>query len=116
MQASEALRIIQSLADGVDPHTGEVLPEDSAYQHPQVIRALFLAVQALERLEGRKRREERLPENVGKPWDRSEDVQLGEGFDAGMTIKELAKRHGRTSGAIQARLERLGRMPNAPDL
>lgn len=111
MDPSEALRIIQALADGVDPHTGEVFPDDSPYQHPQVLRALFSAVRALERLEERKRREKRLPDNAGKPWNEGEDKVLCEGFDAGLTIAQLAQNHRRTEGAIQSRLEKLGKVP-----
>lgn len=108
MDLSEALRIVRSLADGIDPHTGEVFPDDSPYQNPQVVRALFLAVRALERLEARKRREKHLPERAGKPWTDEEDKALCEGFNAGLTVPQLAQRHKRTEGAIRARLEKLG--------
>ena len=53
MEACEAVKIVQTLADGVDPHTGSVFPLNSPYQHPQTIRALFLAAKALEHFEGR---------------------------------------------------------------
>ena len=111
METSEALRIMHSLADGVDPHTAEVFREDSPYQHPQVMRALFMAVGALERLEDRRRREGRLPEHAGKSWDGAKDKQLCESFDAGMTATQLAQQHKRTEGAIQLRLEKLGKVP-----
>lgn len=112
MESSEALRIIRSLADGVDPRTGEVFSEDSPYQHPQVLRALFMAVRALERFEEKQRREKRLPVNAGKPWNDAEDKPLCEGFDAGLTVRELAQKHRRTEGAIQSRLEKLGKVPS----
>lgn len=48
MDTRETLRILQLLADGVDPHSGEVFEDTSPYQHPQVVRALFHAVRALE--------------------------------------------------------------------
>lgn len=51
MEASRAVVILQCLAGGVDPNTDEVYSEDSPYQKPQTIRALFLAVKALERYE-----------------------------------------------------------------
>lgn len=47
MQAVEAKRIIEALATGIDPITGEVLPDDSPVNEPQVIRALFTAANAL---------------------------------------------------------------------
>lgn len=49
MDAAQALRIVSALANGANPNTGEVFPPDSPYQSPNIIRALFLAVQALER-------------------------------------------------------------------
>ncbi|WP_189000612.1 HRDC domain-containing protein [Deinococcus roseus] len=52
MESREALRILQLLADGVDPHSGEVFEDTSPYQHPQVVRALFYAVGAIESLSG----------------------------------------------------------------
>ena len=48
MNASEALSIVRSLANGVDPASGEVFPPESAYQRADSVRALFLATQALE--------------------------------------------------------------------
>jgi hypothetical protein len=56
MQLSEGVRILQALADGADPDTGEVFPTDSPYQRPQVVRALMAAVRALERQQERERR------------------------------------------------------------
>lgn len=111
METRDALRVIQSLADGVNPNTGELFSEDSPYQHPQIVRALFVAVGALQQLEDRQRRVQRLPEHAGKPWDDAEDKQLGESFDAGITVTQLARQHKRTEGAIQLRLEKLGKAP-----
>jgi len=111
METRDALLVIQSLADGVNPHTGELFSEDSPYQHPQVVRALFIAVGALQRLEDRQRREQHLPEHAGKPWDDAEDKQLSGSFDAGVTVTQLAQQHKRTEGAIQLRLEKLGKVP-----
>ena len=47
MDENKALDIIMKLADGVDPRTGETLPAESPYQHPETLRALFMAVLAL---------------------------------------------------------------------
>lgn len=49
MDRPETLRILQLLADGVDPHSGEVFENSSPYQHPQVVRALFHALKVLEK-------------------------------------------------------------------
>ena len=103
MEPCEALRIIQSLLDGVNPCTGEMFPDGSPYQQPTILRALFIAVRALDRLEERQKREQRLPENAGKSWDEAEDRMLCIEFKSGLTIMQLAQKHRRTSGAIQSR-------------
>ena len=51
MDQAQALAIVRSLANGVDPESGEVFTPDSAYQRPQVVRALYEAAAALERIE-----------------------------------------------------------------
>ena len=46
MNIIKAREIIRILADGVDPTTGEVLPAESVYNSPVVIRALFAVLEA----------------------------------------------------------------------
>jgi hypothetical protein len=48
------------------------------------------------------------PGKEGKPWEEAEVEALVEGFREGMTARELADRHGRTTGAIRSRLRLLG--------
>jgi hypothetical protein len=110
MEIDEALEIIRTLAGGIDPSTGEVYPSASPYQNPQTIRALFLAVSALEREQNRLRRQRALPTNAGKPWSEDEVGNLLKSFDAGKTIEQLSTMHGRTPGAIRTRLIRMGRI------
>ena len=110
MRADKALRIVSSLADGHDPETGEVLPRGHVFQQPDVVRALGVAVTALQRYAKRQDREDRLPSRAGQPWTVEEDDRPLSGFDAGATLKELSDRHERTDGAIQSRLIRLGRL------
>jgi hypothetical protein len=110
MQTSEALAILQSLADGLDPISGQAFPAQSPYQHPIVVRALFRAIQALEHAHQREHSAKQSPTKAGKPWDVAEDAQLLADFDWGMSIKESAHKHQRTIGAIQSRLLRLGRL------
>lgn len=47
MERITALQIIEALADGVDPFTGDELPQGSAVQNVQVVRALFFAISAI---------------------------------------------------------------------
>lgn len=110
METSEAIRIIEALANGADPITGELLPDSSPYNHPRVVRALFQALKALERLNEGERRQRTLPPYAGKPWTDDEDRLLSEAFDGGASLKDLALKHGRTEGAIAARLVKLGKV------
>ena len=77
-----------------------------------VIRALYVAVRALEMTARSKARANRgrMPANAGKPWSEQEDRELLEKFDAGQSVPELAQAHDRTLAGIQARLERHGRL------
>ena len=111
MTPEEAKQIIDVLASGVDPATGEVLPEDNALNSPHVIRALFIASKALERMAAKPARPSAAaPGKAGKPWSEDEDQRLLAGFDAGTPVAALALAHERSSGAITSRLERLGRL------
>lgn len=112
MDDTQALKIVSALANGVNPQTGEMFEVDSPYQALDVIRALYVAVRALEissRSKARQRRA-RMPANAGKPWTEQEDRELLERFDEGQSAAQLAATHDRTLAGIQARLERHGRL------
>src|SRR3990170_2929380 len=64
MDASQALAVVRSLANGVDPASGEVFPAESAYQRPDVVRALYEAASALERQERYDRRKAEMPRRL----------------------------------------------------
>lgn len=111
MDEARALTIVTALASGVNPLTGELFAVDSPYQSPDVIRALYSAVRALEALGRRRTRgPAATSSNAGKPWSDDEDRQLLSGFDDGRPLAELAQAHGRKRGGIQARLIRHGRL------
>jgi uncharacterized protein with gpF-like domain len=110
MEQTQALEIIRSLAKGVDPTTGEVFPADSAFQQPDVIRALHLATEALQRAAKAERKNQQLPAGTGKPWNAEEDQALVTAFESGSSIKDLAAAHERTNGAIRSRLMKLGKL------
>jgi len=109
MKTAEAIRIVEALMDGFDPVTGELLPDTSPYNRPEVIRALARALDALQRAQ-EKERKRALPPNAGKKWSKEEERQLAEEFDKGMLAKEIAARHSRTRGSIAARLVRIGKV------
>jgi len=116
MTYSEAKHLIELLANGINPETGEILPRENPFNNPPVIRALFVAVKALERMEDRERRLRALPSNAGKAWSKAEDDTLLAAFDAGITARAIASKHGRTVEAIVARLVRLGRIKERTDV
>jgi hypothetical protein len=116
MSPLEAKKIIDALANGIDPETGEILPAQSTFNNPQVIRALFVAVKALDRAAKRAERDNSLPSNAGRPWPEAEDKELLAIFDAGVPVKEIAAKLGRTQGAIDSRLVRLGRIKDRDDV
>jgi len=113
MDKQVALKIIQQLANGIDPHSGELFPADSVYQHPDTVRALFVALRELEGQPASKSRaaaNPNAPQNAGKPWPGDEDQALVSAFDAGKQIPELATQHQRSRFAIEARLAKLGKI------
>ena len=110
MDQSQALAVVRSLANGVDPESGEIFPAESAYQRPQIVRALYEAASALERIERFDRRRQQMPPKTGEPWSEEEDRKLLAAFDAGRALQELAAQHERTMGAVRARLLKYGRI------
>ncbi|MBB6240529.1 hypothetical protein HDC90_005207 [Pedobacter sp. AK013] len=99
MDNNRNIEILQALAAGTDPVTGEVFRADSPYNQPQIIRALFFALDELRAVAEKG--------NQGMPWSEEEDAWLAERFGNGTKITELAKLHSRTYGAIKARLLKL---------
>ena len=110
MDAAQALAVVRSLANGVDPESGEVFAAESPYQRPQVVRALYEAATALERQERYDRRRQQMPVKTGEPWSEEDDRKLLGAFDAGRALQELAAAHERTMGAVRARLLKYGRI------
>ena len=110
MTPVEAQQIIDTLAKGVDPETGEVLPPSSCLNSPHVIRALFVASKALDVAIRKTEINEARPGKAGKPWTEAEDAQLLKAFDEGAAVADLASIHERSEGGITSRLVRLGRI------
>jgi hypothetical protein len=108
MDLSNALPILRALADGVNPVTGEAYPEHSPYAEPRTLRALFSAVDIVQREVEREKRREKLPANFGKPWTESEDQQMRQRYEGGVMLQEIARVHARTQSSVRLRLEKLG--------
>lgn len=117
MTPQQAAQIIEHLALGVDPRTGEVLGPDDACTAPEIIRALFIARNALQapappaRKTPFVRNGVTLP-NVGKKWSGEDVDTLLQQFDAGTPLNEIAMQLGRTDGSIVARLVHAGVLPD----
>ena len=115
MEREHTLRILNALANGVHPATGEQFAPDSPYQHPDTVRALYAAVRSMEGATAiapaAGDRRTALPQNgAGSRWSTEEEERLAAAFDAGRTIDALAQAHSRTRAAIEARLVRLGKL------
>ena len=110
MEVQKAIEIICALADGRDPATGEAFPPDSPYQQADTVRALFVALEVLKRQKHVRVKRPVDPNRpkMGASWTPDEEQQLRDEFAAQKTIPELAAAHGRTPGAITARLVRMG--------
>lgn len=113
MEKEQTLRILNALANGVHPATGEKFAPDGPYQHPDTVRALFEAMRALDAggTPAPAERRPALPQSgSGSRWTREEEQRLASAFDAGKSVDELARAHSRSRMAIEARLVRLGKM------
>lgn len=107
-QFQRAQVVLESLVKGVHPKTSVDLPEDSVVNESEVIRAISIAVVALDQMNARLARRAQLPESVGKTWTKDEEQRLMEAFRGGDPVPRIATKHGRTIRAIEARLAKLG--------
>ena len=114
MEKEQTLRILNALANGVHPATGEKFAADGPYQHPDTVRALFEAMRAVEGGAATAPVPERKPafpqSGSGSRWTGEEEQRLAAAFDAGESVETLARAHNRSRAAIEARLVRLGKM------
>ena len=108
MDINRAKEILSTLAEGIDPTTGENLPDNSVCNKSEIIRALYTVLNTL----GTSNPRRELPQNAGKPWSPEDDERLKAFFEAGMTKKELCVEFKRTTGSITSRLARLGLIKN----
>jgi hypothetical protein len=113
MELQIARQIIDTLAQGIHPVTGEAMPEDSPYNAPPVIRALHVVSGALAAPEAaaKPRASRAAPANAGKPWSEEDDAKLESAFDRGVELKDLADMVGRTRFGVEQRLIKLGKLP-----
>ena len=117
MKLEEAKSVLMGLANGINPVTGELFPEDSPYNDPKIIRALFTIAQFINEAKQQKKSpserqqdnvEAGRPRNAGMPWTESLKSELVMRFQAGASLAELAQYFERTHGAITSELEKQG--------
>ena len=102
MEREQALRILNALANGVHPATGEQFAPDSPYQHPDTVRALYESIRAMQAAQA--------PGITPNRWTPEEEEKLASDFDAGKSVDEIVRGHTRSRAAIEARLVKLGRL------
>ncbi|MEH6575642.1 MAG: hypothetical protein V7731_01055 [Amphritea sp.] len=113
-----ATELLETLANGVDPTTGELLPSHSPYNSPEVIRALFSCINQIKHppKKAKKSPEERqadntargLPRNAGLPWNDEHRAELAQLFNEGNAVNTLAEKFERTRSSILSELKRQG--------
>ena len=128
----DARRILRTLMLGVNPESHTRLSLECVVMQPEVKTALALGVEALRDTEWVRRwrkkqsktqlstevvRRTSMPKfskaaqvkgHAGQAWSKQEDARLCSAYYQGRSCQEIAVAHGRTSGAISARLVRLG--------
>lgn len=108
MSQSETHRVLSALIAGRDPRSTQRLPPGSILHTPDVLRALLLALSALEAATARSRRRAALPPNVGREWTEAEDAELRAEVVSCEALQRIAARHGRSIRAIELRMRKIG--------
>ena len=118
MEILKAVEMVEAVVNGTNPITGEAIPENSHFNSPEIIRALFTCTQHIKHpppksqktLEERQAENQRkgLPKNVGLPWTNEMRAKLAESFKSGESMRHLAATFERTRNAIVLELQKQG--------
>jgi hypothetical protein len=108
MDINRAKEIISALAEGVDPTTGEVLPDNSVCNKGEIVRAFYAVLSHLDE----KKPKKNLPANAGKPWTKEDEDLLVSLYRSGTPKREICKALQRTESGVAARLVHLGIIDN----
>ena len=106
MTIPDAAALIRKLLAGVDPDTGEVLPEEHLLHDSSVREALLTALQAMSAQNKTgsvmTTRSGRL--NAGRPWTTENLADLRQLYESGMSIDEIARLTHRRARGIRLQL------------
>jgi hypothetical protein len=108
MDINRAKEIISTLAEGVDPTTGEILPDNSVCNKGEIVRAFYAILNHLDE----KKPKKNLPANAGKPWAKEDEDLLVSLYRSGTPKREICKTMQRTESGVAARLVQLGIIDN----
>lgn len=117
MDIQQSMETINTLANGVNPCTGESFSSDSPYNNPEIIRALFACIEYINKspkpkLSPIERQQDNikkgLPKNCGMLWTDGSKEQLEQAFNNGASFESLASTLERTIGSIKAQLQKQG--------
>jgi hypothetical protein len=120
MDITKARKITESLANGIDPSTGEIFPQDSPYHHPDIVRALFCLLKndkgsnpsAKSKRTAEDKQQDNidkgLPRNSGFPWTDELKTFVADEYKQGTSPQKIAEKLERTKGSIVSELRKQG--------
>ena len=108
MDIVRAKEIISALAEGVDPTTGEILPDNSVCNKGEIVRAFYAVLNHLDE----KKPKKNSPANAGKPWTKEDEDLLVSLYRSSTPKREICKTLQRTESGVAARLVHLGIIDN----
>lgn len=123
MEKQEAQSILLAMLNGIDPVTGEILPEDHFLNAPDVQEALLRGIQAL-RPQGKTTGNIPLPLmegnandsrwirkngklNAGRPWTEEDHQMLKSLMTQNVPVEEIARRMTRRVRGVMKEMQRL---------
>ena len=104
MDIVRAKEIISALAEGVDPTTGEVLPDNSVCNKGEIVRAFYAVLNHLDV----KKPKKNMPAKAGTPWTKEDEDLLVSLYQSGTPKKDICTSLQRSETGVAARLVHLG--------